>query len=43
MRGIIKEHEATFDENSIRDFIDAFIAEKRKGNDPNFSVSIYFI
>ena len=35
---IIDEHEKSFNENSIRDFIDAFIQEKRKGKDPSFNV-----
>ena len=38
MRVIIKEHEESFGENSLRDFVDAFIAEKRKGEDSTFSV-----
>ena len=38
MRVIIKEHEESFDENSLRDFVDAFIAEKRKGENSTFSV-----
>ena len=41
MRGIIQEHEKTFDENSLRDFIDAFIVEKRKGH-PDFSVTFFY-
>jgi len=38
LSGIVKEHEKTFDENNIRDFIDAFIVEKRKGKDNSFEV-----
>ena len=32
----VKEHEKTFDKDNIRDFIDAFIAEKKKGEDDSF-------
>ena len=39
VKEIAKEHEETFDENNLRDFIDAFILEKRKGTDPYFTVS----
>ena len=35
---IVEEHEKTFDENNIRDFIDAFIVEKRKEKDGSFKV-----
>ena len=35
---IVEEHEKTFDENNLRDFIDAFIVEKRKGKDDSFKV-----
>ena len=43
MRVIVKEHEESFDENNLRDFIDAFIAEKRKGEDSTFSVRKFVI
>jgi len=36
--GFVQEHEKTFDENNIRDFIDAFIVEKRKAQDASFKV-----
>ena len=35
---MIEEHEKNHDENNVRDFIDAFIQEKRKGKDPSFTV-----
>ena len=35
---IIEEHEKTYDENNIRDFIDAFLQEKKKGTDSTFTV-----
>ena len=41
MRVIIKEHEESFDENNLRDFVDAFIAEKRKGENSTFSVRYF--
>jgi len=37
-RLVVQEHEKTFDENNIRDFIDAFIVEKRKSQDASFKV-----
>ena len=37
---MIEEHQKTFDENNLRDFIDAFIAEQRKGEDSHFSVKL---
>ena len=37
----MKEHENTFDQNNLRDFIDAFIAEKRKDNDSSFTVRFW--
>ena len=37
---IIDDHENTFDENNLRDFIDIFLKEMKNGNDPNFSVSL---
>ena len=40
LREIVNEHEKTFDPENLRDFIDAFIAEKRKGTDKTFEVSI---
>jgi len=36
----VEEHEKTFDENNTRDFIDAFILEKQKGQDHSFKVPI---
>jgi len=36
---IIQEHEKSFDENNLRDFIDAFIFEKRKENSSYFTVT----
>ena len=38
--GIIDDHENTFDENNLRDFIDIFLKEMKNGNDSNFSVSL---
>ena len=38
LRNIVEEHERSFDENNIRDFIDAFILEKKKGKDSSFTV-----
>ena len=35
---IMKEHEKTCDEKNLRDFINAFITEKRKGNNSTFTV-----
>ena len=43
MRVIVIEHKESFDENNLRDFIDAFIAEKRKGEDSTFSVRKFAI
>jgi len=40
---IIEEHKKTFDDNNLRDFIDAFIAEERKENDNSFTVGIFTI
>ena len=37
-----EEHEKTYDENNMRDFIDAFIQEKRKGNDSYFTARNYY-
>nr|XP_039247430.1 cytochrome P450 2J3-like [Styela clava] len=39
IREIIEEHKSSFDENDIRDFIDAFLKEMRSRdkNDPNFN------
>ena len=31
MDGIVKEHEETFDENHIRDFVDLYVQIKRTG------------
>ena len=37
---IVNEHEKSYDENNIRDFIDAFIFEKRKEKDSTFTVKL---
>ena len=37
---IVQEHEETFDPNCRRDFIDAFLAEKKKGKDESFTVRL---
>ena len=36
----MKEHEKTFDENNLRDFIDSFLLEKKKNTDPSFTVML---
>ena len=39
---IVQEHKETFDPNCPRDFIDAFLAEKKKGKDESFSVRLIY-
>jgi len=41
LEDIIKENEETFDENNIRNFIDAFLLEMKKKTDDSFHVSVY--
>jgi len=38
-QGFIKDNEETFDENNIRNFIDAFLLEMLKKTDDSFTVS----
>ena len=40
LQDIIDDHENTFNENNLRDFIDIFLKEMKNGNDPKFSVSL---
>ena len=39
LRGFAKDNEETFDENNIRNFIDAFLLEMKKKTDDSFTVS----
>jgi len=39
---LIEDHKESFDENYIRDYIDAFLYEQKIGKDPGFSVSFGF-